>query len=158
MTPWTIAHQASLSMGFSRQEYWSGLPFRSPGNLPNPGIEPGSPALQADSSLSEPLGKPILLNLQFSTNQSINLAVCVCVCVCVVCVCVCTHVCVLSHFWLLAIPWTVVHQDLLFVRFSRQEYWSGLPLPSPGYRLNTTQSKPQQPCYRKWQADSVIHM
>ena len=81
-----------------------------------------------------------------------------CVCVCVVCVCVCTQVCVLSHFWLLAIPWTVVHQDLLFVRFSRQEYWSGLPLPSPGYRLNTTQSKPQQPCYRKWQADSVIHM
>ena len=43
---WTLACQASLSMGFSRQEYWSGLPFPSPGNLPNPGIEPGSPALQ----------------------------------------------------------------------------------------------------------------
>ena len=42
-------HQAPLSMGFSRQEYWSGLPFLSPGNLPNPGIKPGSPALQADS-------------------------------------------------------------------------------------------------------------
>ena len=44
--PWTVACQASLSMGFSRQEYWRGLPFPSPGDLPNPGIEPGSPALQ----------------------------------------------------------------------------------------------------------------
>ena len=53
MTPWTIAHQTPLSMGFSRQEYWSGLPFPPPGALPNPGIEPGSPALQADSLPSE---------------------------------------------------------------------------------------------------------
>ena len=44
-TPWTVACQAPLSMGFSRQEYWSGLPFPSPGDLPDPGIEPGSPAL-----------------------------------------------------------------------------------------------------------------
>ena len=44
-TPWTVAYQASLSMGFSRQEYWNGLPFPSPGDLPDPGIEPGSPAL-----------------------------------------------------------------------------------------------------------------
>ena len=55
---WTVAHQAPLSMGFSRQEYWSGLPFPSPGDLPNPRIESGSPALQADSLLSEPPGKP----------------------------------------------------------------------------------------------------
>ena len=47
-TPWTVAHQAPLSMEFSRQEYWSRLPFPSPGDLPNPGIEPRSPALQAD--------------------------------------------------------------------------------------------------------------
>ena len=53
-----IARQAPLSMGFSRQEYWSGLPFPSPGHLPNPGIEPGSPALQADSLPSEPPGRP----------------------------------------------------------------------------------------------------
>ena len=53
-TPWTIVHQAPLSMGFSRQEYWSGLPFPSPGNLPDPGIKPRSPALQGDSSPSEP--------------------------------------------------------------------------------------------------------
>ena len=55
--PWTVAHQAPLSMGFSRQEHWSGLPFPSPADLPDPGIEPGSPALQADALLSEPPGK-----------------------------------------------------------------------------------------------------
>ena len=54
-TPWTVAYQAPLSMEFSRQEYWSGLPFPSPGDLPDPGIEPGSLALQADSLPSEPL-------------------------------------------------------------------------------------------------------
>ena len=52
-TPWTVAHQASLSMEFSRREYWSGLPFFSPGDVHNPGIEPGSPALHADSLLFE---------------------------------------------------------------------------------------------------------
>ena len=57
-TPWTVAYQGPRSMGFSRQEYWSGLPFPSPGYLPNPGIEPGSPALQTDVLPSEPLGKP----------------------------------------------------------------------------------------------------
>ena len=56
-TPWTIAHQAPQSMEFSRQEGWSELPFPSPGDLPNPGIEPASPALQADALPSEPPGK-----------------------------------------------------------------------------------------------------
>jgi len=60
-TPWTVAYQASLSMGFSRQEYWSGLPFPSPGDLPDPGIEPGSPTLEADTLTSEPPGKPTLI-------------------------------------------------------------------------------------------------
>ena len=55
-TLWTVACQAPLSMEFSRQEYWSGLPFPPPGDLPDPGIESGSPALQADSLLSELLG------------------------------------------------------------------------------------------------------
>ena len=59
-TPWTVAYQPSPSMGFSRQEYWSGLPFPSPGDLPDPGIEPRSPALRADALPSEPPGKPIL--------------------------------------------------------------------------------------------------
>ena len=53
-TPWTAAYQALPSIGFSRQEYWSGLPFPSPGDLPNPGIEPRSPTLQADALPSEP--------------------------------------------------------------------------------------------------------
>ena len=57
-TPWTVARQAPLSMGFSRQEYCSGLPYPPPGDLPNPGIESRSPALQVDSLLSEPPGKP----------------------------------------------------------------------------------------------------
>ena len=56
VTLWTVALQAPLSMGVSRQEYWSGLPFPSPGDLPNPGIEPGSLALQVDSLLSERWG------------------------------------------------------------------------------------------------------
>ena len=58
-TQQTVAHQALLSMGFFRQEYWSGLPFPSPGDLLNPGIEPRFPALQADSLPSEPPRKPL---------------------------------------------------------------------------------------------------
>ena len=57
-TPWTVAHQTLLPMGFSRQEYQSGLPFLSPGDLPDTGIEPGSPALQANSLSSEHQGNP----------------------------------------------------------------------------------------------------
>ena len=56
-TPWSVDHQVPLSIGFSRQEYWRGLPFASTGDLPNPGIEPRSPALQADALTSEPPGK-----------------------------------------------------------------------------------------------------
>ena len=59
-TPWTVAHQAPLSMKFSRQEYWSGLLFHSPGYLPDPGIKPWPLALQADSLPSEPPRKPHL--------------------------------------------------------------------------------------------------
>ena len=57
-TPWTVVYQAPPSMGFSREEYWSGLPFPSPVDLPDPGIEPESPVLQADALTSEPPGKP----------------------------------------------------------------------------------------------------
>ena len=60
--PWTIVHLAPLSMEFSRQEYWSGLPFSSPGNLPNLGVEPGSP--------SEPPGKPIVVAVKFSVMSN----------------------------------------------------------------------------------------
>ena len=60
-TPWTVAHQAPLSMGFPRQEYWSGLPFPSPGNLPYPGTKPVSPALTGGFFNAEPRGKPLLI-------------------------------------------------------------------------------------------------
>ena len=92
-------------MGFSRQEYWSGLPFPSLGDLLNPGIKPGSPALQADALPSEPSEKP---NDLFSSVQ------------------------LLSRVQLFATPWTGAHQAPPSVEFSRQEYWSGVPFPSPG--------------------------
>ena len=70
--PWTIVYQASLSMGFSRQEYWSGLPFPSLGDLPDPGIKPRSPALQADALPSEPSPRDmIILEIQW-------LSLCIC--------------------------------------------------------------------------------
>ena len=64
VTPWNGAHQAPLSMEFSSQEYWSGLPCPSPGDLANPGIEPRSPALQADSLLFELPRKPLVVKCQ----------------------------------------------------------------------------------------------
>ena len=64
-TAWTIVHQAPLSMGFPKQEYWSGMPFASSEDFPDPGIETKSPALQEDSSPSEPPGKPFLKMLNY---------------------------------------------------------------------------------------------
>ena len=75
-TPWTVAYQPPSSMEFSRQEYWSGLPFLSPGDLPDPGIEPGSPALQADALPYEPPGKPYIHNC-FCVCPSVSMCVCV---------------------------------------------------------------------------------
>ena len=69
MTPWTAAQHAPLSMGFPRQEYWKGLPFPSPGDLPHPGIEPVSPVLAGRSLTTEPLGK------HYSTADYIDLTV-----------------------------------------------------------------------------------
>ena len=103
MTPWTVACQAPFSMGFSRQEYWSGLPCPPPGDLPTLGIEPRSPALQEDSLLSE----IPLLTVKVKVKS-------------------------LSHVQLFATPWTVAYQASLSMGFSKQEYWSGLPFPSPG--------------------------
>ena len=67
-TPWTVAYQASLSMGFSSQEYWSGLPFPSPGDLPDPRIEPRSPTLQADTLPSEPPLSILYSNVYISST------------------------------------------------------------------------------------------
>ena len=69
-TPWTVTCQAPLSIGFSRQEYWSGLPFAPPEDLPDPGIEltsPASPSLQADSLTTEPSGKAYIYALIYNT-------------------------------------------------------------------------------------------
>jgi len=68
MIPWSVAHQAPLSMGFPRQEYWSGLPFPSPGDFPNPGIEPESrapPALAGGFFTIVPVGEPSIFNRPF---------------------------------------------------------------------------------------------
>ena len=97
-----------LSMGFSRQEYWSRLHFPSPGDLPDPGIRPWSPTLQAGALLFEPQGKPSFRML------------------------------LLSHFSLvrlLATLWIVVYQAPPSMGFSRQEYWSRVPSPSPSFRM-----------------------
>ena len=72
-TPWSVALQSPPSMGFSRQEYWSGLSFPSPGDLPDPGIEHRSPALKADSLPSEPPGKPSVCQMPKSDQSSSNL-------------------------------------------------------------------------------------
>ena len=74
-TPWTIAYQASLSMEFSRQGYWRGLPFPTPGDLPDPGIESASPALAGGFFTTEPPGKPqesFMFHL-FITSSTLNL-------------------------------------------------------------------------------------
>ena len=69
--PWIASHQAPLSLGFPRQGYWSGLPFPSPGDLPDPGIQPGSPAVQADSLLIKLQRKPTLLVNSLLKNASV---------------------------------------------------------------------------------------
>ena len=104
-TLWTVAHQVPLCMEFSRQEHWSELPLPPPWDFPNPGVEPWSPALQADSLPSE------LPQLSESESESEVAQSCP---------------------TLFATPRTVAHQAPPSVGFSRQEYWSGLPFPSPG--------------------------
>ena len=112
-TPWSAAHQAPLSMGFSRQEYWSGSPFPTPGDLPDPGIKPFS------------LTAPALAGRFFTTSATWGFVV----------------VQSLSLVWLFMTPWTAAHQAPLSKGFPRQEYWSGLPFPSQGIFL-TQESNP----------------
>ena len=107
MTPRTIAHQAPLSMGFPRQEYWSGLPFPSPGDLPNPGSNPHLLHWLVDSlplSHQESPFPIILLLLLLSRFSRVRLC---------------------------ATPQTAAHQAPPSLGFPRQEHWSGLPFPSP---------------------------
>ena len=109
-TLWTVARQAPLSMGFSRQEFWTGLPCPPPGDLPNPGIEPAS------------LMFPALVGGFFKTSEVKSL----------------------SCVQLFGTLWTVAHQAPPSMEFSRQEYWSGLPFPSPG-DLPDTGIEPRSP-------------
>ena len=140
VTPRTVAHQTSFSMGFSRKEYWSGLPFPPTGDLPNPGIAPASPkspvlaaaaakSLQSCPTLCDPIdgsppGSPVPGILQARTLEWVAIS--------------------FSNAWkwkvkgkslsrvrLLATPWTTAYQAPPSMGFSRQEYWSGVPLPSP---------------------------
>ena len=103
MTLWTVACQVPMSMGFSRQKYWSGLPCPPPGDLPDPGIEPAS------------LTSLALASRFFTTSTT----------------CVCAK---LLQLWsdYSAMPWTIAHRAPLSMRFSRQEYWSGLLCTPPG--------------------------
>jgi len=72
VTPWTVAYQAPPSVRFSRQEYWSGFPFPSPGDFPEPGIEPRSPALQADALTSDPPGKAMVFPVVMYRCESLD--------------------------------------------------------------------------------------
>ena len=98
MTPWTVALQAPPSVGFPRQEHWSGLPFPSPGDLPDPGIKPRFPALEDQFFTTSAAWKaPCIIYM--------HLCVCVCVCVCVqthAYLCVCIYMCI---FPLCSCPW-----------------------------------------------------
>ena len=125
MTPWTAAHLAPLSMEFPKQEHWSRLPFPFPGNRPNPGIKPTSPALASGFFTTEPPRKPFINAVCASRS-----AVCYS-----------------------ATPWTVA-QASLSMGFSRQEYWSGLPFPPPG-DLPDPGTEPKSPVSSALQADPL---
>ena len=111
--PWTIAFQVPLAMEFSRQECWTGLPFPSPGDLPDPGIEHRFPALQADSLPSELLGKPINKLCYAAAAAAKSLQSCPTLCNPID-----------------GSPPSAI-DGIPSLGFSRQEHWSGLPFPSP---------------------------
>ena len=151
MTPWTVVHQDPLSTGLSRQEQWSGLPFPSPGDLLDPGIEPMSPALQADSFPTELGEKPYI---KWISARRIKF-ICHSVIFTYSHVIYATYIYVthkeihmytnliafkvlllllLSRFsrvWLCVTLWIAAHLAPLSMGFSRQEHWSELPFPSP---------------------------
>ena len=152
-------------MKFSRQEYWSRLPFPPLGDLPNPGLEPVSPALAGGFIIAEPLGKPMPKPSAAAAKSFQS------------CPTLCdpidgsppgstvpgilqartlewvaisfsnawkwkVKVKSLSHFRLLATPWTAAHQAPPSMGFSRQEYWIGVPLPSPAKALYSLSNQP----------------
>ena len=136
-TPRTVTQEAPVSMEFSRQEYWCGLPFPSPGDLPNPGIKPQSPALQADSLPSEPPGKPILELLAHYKYSSIVTDVS----------------CYFSPIWFLCI-WAWKQPQCMGSRITHTAMYAGLHEPMAGLLISvciqkkiTTCSHPITPLY-----------
>ena len=127
VTPWTLAHQAPLSMKLPRQEDWSGLPFPSPGDLPNPRIGLVSPALASGFFITSTTWEALFLT---SGGGGFVAKLCP----------------------TLATPWTVACQAPVSMGFSRQHYWSGLPFPSPG-DLPKLGIKPRSPAL---QAHSLL--
>ena len=118
MTPGTVVHQAPLPVGFSRQEYWSGLPFPSPGHSPNPGNKPPSPASAGGFFTTEPPRKPITSLLLLLLRSFSRVRLCV-------------------------TPEMAAHQAPPSLGFSRQEHWNGLPFPSP---MHESESEVTQSC------------
>ena len=126
-----VACKVPLSIELSRQEYWGGLPYPPPGDLPDPGIKPAflmSPAMAGRSLPPVPPGKPVDENtihpyaqLTLEKDPYVTIPK------------VKVKVKSLSCVRLFVTPWTVAHQAPLSMGFSRQEYWSGLPFPSPGH-------------------------
>ena len=119
-TPGTEIQQAPLSIEFPRQEYWGGLPFPSPGDLPNPWIEPGLLHCRQILYLLSRQGSPLICYVKLLTDFVFSMGQ------------YCAHAQSLSHDWPFGTPWTVAHQALLSMGFSKQEYWSGSPFPPPG--------------------------
>ena len=109
VTPWTVAYQAPLSMGFSRKEYWSGLPFPSPGSPPNPGIKPRCPALQPDALPSEPPGKSSVCYCRYYNSE-----------------CLCAYSCISHSDHCL---WAKILDGKLLAYFTSLNYLHG---PTPG--------------------------
>ena len=159
-TPWTVARWAPLTMGFFRQEYWSGLSFPFPGDLPYPGINPKPPVLAGKFFITELPGKPRYMYAAAAATKSLQSCPTLCDPIDgsppgspvpgILQARILEWVAIsFSNAWkwkvkvkslscvrLLATPWTAGYQVPPSMGFSRQEYWSGLHLPSPMYRYS----------------------
>ena len=145
-TTWTVACQAPLSMGFSRQEYWSGVPCHPPGDLPDPGIELVSPALTGGFlPLSHVASTALIL---FWAKNSIKFLLTLYL-ACLLLKWKKVKVKSLSRVLLFVTPQTVAYQAPLSMGFSRQEYWSGLPFPSQKNQPNSHGSQESKLIYKK---------
>ena len=139
VTPWTIACQAPPSMGFSRQRYWNGLPFPSPGIFPTQGLNPGLPHCRQTLYHLSHQGSP---NTIYIFHMCVRACACACLCYS------------LGHVQLFVTPWTIAWQASLSMEFSRQEYWSDCHALLQGSFL-THGSNPHFLCLLHWQMGSL---